>query len=136
MPGRCVHTDRRNEPSRLIVVAPLLHCGGGRRIYPSPHSYGGFMASTPEVKVKKQIRKILDEAGAYYAMPIGTGYGNSGVPDFLICHRGRFIAVEAKAGSNKPTALQEAHMARIRKEGGSALVINETNMNQLKEILT
>lgn len=94
------------------------------------------MASTPEVKVKKQIRKMLDEAGAYYAMPIGTGYGNSGVPDFLICHRGRFIAVEAKAGSNKPTALQEAHMARIRKEGGSALVINETNMNQLKEILT
>lgn len=94
------------------------------------------MASTPEVKVKKQIRKMLDEVGAYYAMPIGTGYGNSGVPDFLICHRGRFIAVEAKAGSNRPTALQEAHMARIRKEGGTALVINETNLNELKELLT
>lgn len=94
------------------------------------------MASTPEVKVKKQIRKMLDEAGAYYAMPIGTGYGNSGVPDFLICHRGRFIAVEAKAGSNKPTALQELHMERIRNNGGTALVINEDNLQELKELLT
>ena len=93
------------------------------------------MASTPEVKVKKQIRKMLDEAGAYYAMPIGTGYGNSGVPDFLICHRGRFIAVEAKAGSNKPTALQELHMERIRNNGGTALVINEDNLQELKELL-
>lgn len=94
------------------------------------------MASTPEVKVKKQIRKLLDEAGAYYAMPIGTGYGNSGVPDFLLCHRGRFIAVEAKAGSNKPTALQELHMQRIRNNGGIALVINEDNLQELKELLT
>jgi hypothetical protein len=69
-------------------------------------------------------------------MPIGTGYGNSGVPDFLICHKGRFIAVEAKAGSNKPTALQELHLARIRAAGGIALVINETNMDLLQKELT
>jgi pantoate kinase len=94
------------------------------------------MAATPEVKVKKQIRKLLDAAGAYYAMPIGTGYGNSGVPDFVICHKGRFIAVEAKAGSNKPTALQELHLARIRAAGGIALVINETNMDLLQKELT
>ena len=94
------------------------------------------MAATPEVKVKKQIRKLLDAAGAYYAMPIGTGYGNSGVPDFVICHKGRFIVVEAKAGSNKPTALQELHLARIRAAGGIALVINETNMDTLQKELT
>lgn len=93
------------------------------------------MPSTPEVKVKKQIRKLLDAAGAYYAMPIGSGYGNAGVPDFLICHKGRFIAVEAKAGTNKPTALQEAHLARIAATGGIALVINETNYHQLTEAL-
>ena len=93
------------------------------------------MARTPEAAVKKQIRKLLDAAGAYYAMPIGTGYGNSGVPDFVICHKGRFIAVEAKAGSNKPTALQELHLARIRAAGGIALVINETNMDTLQKEL-
>lgn len=93
------------------------------------------MSSTPEVKVKKQIRKMLDAAGAYYAMPIGSGYGNSGVPDFLICSDGKFIAVEAKAGNNKPTALQEQHIADIQAAGGIALVINENNLNTLKELL-
>lgn len=94
------------------------------------------MARTPEGAVKNKIRKLLDEAGAYYAMPIGTGYGNSGVPDFLICHKNKFIAVEAKAGNNKPTALQEMHLTRIRNAGGIALVINETNLHTLKEVLT
>jgi len=93
------------------------------------------MAATPEVKVKKQIRKILDDMGVYYAMPIGSGYGNSGVPDFLVCADGRFVGIEAKAGKGKTTALQEAHLSRIRGAGGIALVINETNVDQLKELL-
>jgi len=90
---------------------------------------------TPEVKVKKQIRKILDEAGAYYAMPIGSGYGNSGVPDFLVCVSGKFVGIEAKAGKGKTTALQEAHLSRIRSAGGVAVVINEDNIHTLKELL-
>lgn len=94
------------------------------------------MASTPEAKVKKQIRKILEEMGAYYAMPIGTGYGNSGVPDFLVCSKGSFIGIEAKANAGKTTALQESHLSRIRGAGGTALVINEQNIDQLKGYLS
>jgi pantoate kinase len=90
---------------------------------------------TPEAKVKKQIRKILDTTRAYYAMPMGTGYGNSGTPDFLVCHKGKFIAVEAKAGKGKPTLLQEAAMQKIREAGGTALVINEFNQQELVEVL-
>lgn len=93
------------------------------------------MASTPEAKVKSAIRKILDTTKAYYAMPIGSGYGNSGVPDFLVCHNGTFIGIEAKAGKGKTTALQEAHLQRIRGAGGTALVINENNLDELKELL-
>jgi Holliday junction resolvase len=89
------------------------------------------MASTPESKVKKQIRKTLDELGCYYAMPIGTGYGNSGVPDFLVCMKGRFVSIEAKAGKGKPTLLQEDNMRRIREAGGIALVINEFNQEEI-----
>ena len=90
---------------------------------------------TPEALVKKRIRKILEESKAYFAMPIGTGYGNSGVPDFLICNRGEFIAIEAKAGKGKTTALQESHLAKIRDAGGIAIVINEENIHALKGIL-
>jgi pantoate kinase len=89
--------------------------------------------ATPEANVKRQIRKILDTTKAYYAMPIGTGYGNSGVPDFLVCHKGTFIGIEAKAGKGKTTALQEKHLQDIRDAGGTTFVINETNLTELKE---
>ena len=93
------------------------------------------MAMTPEAKVKKQIRNILDTTRTYYAMPIGTGYGSSGVPDFLVCHEGHFVGVEAKAGKGKTTALQEDNMRRIRESGGTTLVINENNLDELKQLL-
>jgi Holliday junction resolvase len=68
-------------------------------------------------------------------MPIGTGYGNSGVPDFLACHEGQFIGIEAKAGKGKTTALQEDNLQRIRDSGGVSLVINETNLHELETYL-
>jgi Holliday junction resolvase len=93
------------------------------------------MAATPESRVKKQIRKILDTTRTYYAMPIGTGYGSSGVPDFLACHEGHFIGIEAKAGKGKTTALQEDNMRRIRESGGTTIVVNEDNLNELEGML-
>ena len=86
------------------------------------------MASTPEGKVKTKIKKILQLHGVYYAMPMGTGYGNSGVPDFLCCLGGKFLAVEAKANGGVPTALQHKHLDDIQKAGGAAWVVNEDNL--------
>ena len=51
------------------------------------------MAQTPEAKVKAKIKALLKNYGVYYAMPIGTGYGNAGVPDFLCCAGGHFLAI-------------------------------------------
>ena len=93
------------------------------------------MASTPEAKVKKQIRAILDGYGAYYAMPIGSGYGNSGVPDFLVCYKGWFIGIEAKAGKGKTTALQDLNLDKIKKAGGLTLIINEFNLQGINALL-
>ena len=93
------------------------------------------MANTPEAKVKKQIRKILDTTRCYYAMPVGSGFGNSGVPDFLVCHEGTFVGIEAKAGKGKTTALQENNLKRIRDAGGVAVVVNEANIEQLPAML-
>jgi len=93
------------------------------------------MAQTPEAKVKAKIKAILKEHGVYYAMPIGTGLGNSGVPDFLCCVHGSFIAIEAKAGKGKLTALQVKNLTDVMKSKGIALVINEINLTVLEEIL-
>jgi pantoate kinase len=86
------------------------------------------MATTPEAKVKAKIKAILKAHRAYYAMPIGTGYGSSGVPDFLVCLNGEFLAIEAKAGKGVPTALQLKNLREIEAAGGRTLVINEQSL--------
>ena len=66
---------------------------------------------------------------------MGTGYGRSGVPDILACFHGVFLAIEAKAGKGKTTALQDREIERIRKAGGYALVVNEENTEEVRELL-
>lgn len=93
------------------------------------------MAQTPEGKVKARLKKQLDEMGIYHFSPYQAGMGRAGVPDVIGCYQGRFVAFECKAGNNKPTALQEREMNAIRTAKGLAFVINEENVNQLKELL-
>ncbi len=89
---------------------------------------------TPEAKVKTRVVKLLKERGAYYAMPVTGGYGNSGVPDFLVSYRGKFIGVECKAGKGVATALQHKHLQEIRDSGGYALIVRE-DLTELIELL-
>lgn len=90
------------------------------------------MPATPESKVKAKIKDLLTKYNVYYAMPIGTMYGNSGVPDFLCCVRGHFLAIEAKAGKGKTTALQDKNLHQIEKAGGTSLVIREDTLDLLE----
>ena len=93
------------------------------------------MATTPEAKVKSKIKGILKAHNVYYAMPIGTGYGNSGVPDFLCCVNGHFLGIEAKAGKGTTTALQEKNIRQIKDAGGTATVINEDTLGYLEQLI-
>jgi hypothetical protein len=93
------------------------------------------MAQTPEAKTKAKIKALLKKYGVYYAMPIGTGYGNAGVPDFLCCAGGHFLAIEAKANGGKPTALQLKNINEINSCGGTAIVVDETGLTMLEFIL-
>lgn len=91
---------------------------------------------TPEAKVKAKVKAILKKHGAYYAMPIGTGYGSSGVPDFLVCLCGSFIGIECKAGKGKLTALQNKNLGEIEAAGGKTYIVNEWNLDDLDASLT
>ena len=93
------------------------------------------MATTPEAKVKAKIKAILKAHNIYYAMPIGTGYGNSGVPDFLCCVNGKFLAIEAKAGKGKTTALQEKNLRQIQDSNGWSMVVHEESIEEVQIIL-
>jgi len=90
---------------------------------------------TPEGRVKRTVTNQLKDLGAYYFFPATGGYGRSGVPDIIGCLHGKFFGIECKAGKNKPTALQEKNLSDINTAGGFALVVNEENMANVREIL-
>jgi hypothetical protein len=89
---------------------------------------------TPEAKVKKKVVDVIKKNSAYYFFPATGGYGRSGVPDVVCCYRGYFVAIECKAGSNKPTPLQEAEMAKIRQAQGFVRVVNEDNVPDVQKV--
>jgi Holliday junction resolvase len=90
---------------------------------------------TPEGKVKAKVTALLKQRGVYFFSPMTHGYGASGAPDIIGCYKGRFIAVECKAGKNKPTVLQCRTIDNIRATQGLALVVNETNIDDVTYVL-
>ncbi len=90
---------------------------------------------TPEGRVKADVKKYLASRGFWWTMPMGTGYGRSGVPDFLVCANGRFVAIETKATGklSNTTAMQKLQIAAINASGGLAVVIDD--VEQLKGVL-
>lgn len=93
------------------------------------------MALTPEGKVKDKVKAILKRRGVWYCMPRGQTFGRAGVPDFLCCHKGRFIAIETKAGRGKATPLQLRELKDIFGHQGIALIVREDGMPELNAAL-
>lgn len=93
------------------------------------------MAATPEKKVKDAVTKILKQRGAYYFFPVTGGFGRSGIPDIIACYKGNFVAIECKAGKNKPTALQDAEMFKINDAKGIAIWVRENNIEDVTRLL-
>lgn len=93
------------------------------------------MAQTPEGKVKDNIKKVLNAHGIWFFMPAANGFGKVGVPDFICCWGGNFLAIEAKAKGKKgdTTANQKARIAEINGHGGVAIVIDDAT--ELEEFL-
>lgn len=100
---------------------------------------------TPEGRVKKAVKELLhehnvlpDEGGAngWYFMPVASRFGRRGVPDFICNVAGYFVAIETKANGEQPTDLQELNLNGISVGKGIALVIDETNLELVGQVLT
>ena len=63
----------------------------------------------------------------------GGQYGTAGIPDIIVCYKGKFIGLEAKVGNNTATNLQEMTIREIRQAGGYAAVVR--SVEDVKEIL-
>jgi Holliday junction resolvase len=94
------------------------------------------MAETPEWKVKKAVRLMLDRLGVYHFMPPANGFGRAGIPDIIGCMDGHFIAIECKAGKGQTTALQDRELNMILNAGGTVFIAREHNLDELRQLLT
>lgn len=93
-------------------------------------------SSTPEAKVKQGIKKLLDSLGVWYFMPVAGPYSVHGIPDFVCCWDGLFLAIEAKAPGKlaNVTVHQQRKIDQINSAGGVAVAVD--NVTSLKELLT
>lgn len=91
------------------------------------------MADTEETKVKKQLTAFLDKLSDCWHVPFhNTGFTRKGIPDRLVCYRGRFIAIEVKAPGATASKWQEREILAIRKAGGLAFTL--TSVARLPEL--
>lgn len=94
----------------------------------------GIVRTPSEKSIVKSIQRYLTSIGAWHSNEHGSEFGRRGIPDLLVCYRGKFFAFEVK----KPkvgvlSTIQKIEIARIRKAGGVAEVV--TSAAQVKEII-
>ena len=81
---------------------------------------------TPEKSFETKVRKYLEGRGCWVLKTFSNGIQRAGVPDLLICHRGRFIAMEVKAVGGKfprEEELQPWNIRKINEAGGIAGIL-------------
>lgn len=84
-----------------------------------------------EADVKNVVKRLLNHHGWFTWMPGANGFGQQGVSDHLAIKNGVFLAVEAKFGSGKPSALQKGFSAQITANDAFAFCVNEKNIDHL-----
>lgn len=101
------------------------------------------MAMTPEGRLKKKVKVLLNERGAWSYMPVQNGMGVVGIPDFIVCYKGLLLGIETKAPLKNPTTAaqrwkkatpnQQNRITEIRESGGLAEVVDD--LAQVEEML-
>lgn len=81
---------------------------------------------TPEGRVKEAVRKYLKANNIWFFQPMQNGMGVVGIPDFICCWRGKFLAIETKAPGklNNTTPNQKRVIQEINDHEGVALVVD------------
>lgn len=91
--------------------------------------------SDAENQVKKRVSDILDDLGIFHRSKTATATDIAGFPDKVACVCGLFVGIECKSRGNKPTPIQVSCLYEIRKAGGLTIVVDEDNIDQLRNYI-
>lgn len=89
-----------------------------------------------EKNFENKVKEILKSKGAYCVKQFGCAFTKSGVPDLLVCYKGRFIAVELKADKGTPSPLQLYNLEEVKKAGGYGFLLYPKNLPMFINFLT
>lgn len=89
-----------------------------------------------EKQFENKIKAYLKEKGAWFIKYwAGAQYTKSGVPDLLVCYKGKFIAIEVKAENGKPSELQLYNLRKIEEAGGMSFLLYPRDFDNFKNII-
>ena len=88
-----------------------------------------------EKRFEEQVKRWLKEHGAWVLKTWGGGFQRSGIPDLLVCWKGRFVAIELKSSRGRATPLQEFELESIRSSGGFGAVLRPEDFDSFKALM-
>lgn len=89
-----------------------------------------------EKQFENKVKTFLRDNGCWFLKYWGgAAYTKSGIPDILVCCKGRFIAVEVKAPNGKPSDLQIYNLRQIDRAGGLAILLYPKDYDLFKRLV-
>ena len=89
-----------------------------------------------EKNFENRVKKFLKDKGCWILKYWGgAAYTKSGIPDLLVCCNGRFIGIELKSPTGKPSDLQLYNLREISKAGGIGFVLYPKDFEQFKQFI-
>lgn len=81
-----------------------------------------------ERSITRAIKAALDkEPSVWHLKYAGGFYGTAGIPDLIVCVRGKFVALEVKQPGNYPTQIQRHVSAKITSAGGLCVTVRSVD---------
>lgn len=89
-----------------------------------------------EKQFENKVKTFLKDNGCWLLKYWGgAAYTKSGIPDILVCCKGRFMAVEVKAPNGKPSDLQIYNLRQIDRAGGLAILLYPKEYDLFKRLV-
>lgn len=75
----------------------------------------------PEARLIKKTKALIErKGGRCFKIHGGDPMQEVGIPDLLVCYRGRFVGLEGKQPGESPSPKQKQILDEIEKAGGIA----------------
>ncbi len=89
-----------------------------------------------EKTFENKVKGFLKSQGCWVLKTWSNGVQRSGVPDLLVCCKGKFIGVELKATNGKPSALQLWNLRKIEESDGYGILLYPSDFDVFTEFIT